>query len=137
MYLQSRPKIYEIDMRIPKIPTHLMDYKINPKAFINAHNFPNLDALKDEVIRIDNDEEAFKAMLNEPLFLDDFDLLNYYDKKVFNFLDSIVSQEPHLALRRGRGNFIDYHYIGLIKKPKLREVPRFITRAIRNALNIH
>ena len=34
-----------IDMRVPEIPLHLIEYKINPKAFINAHNFPNLNAL--------------------------------------------------------------------------------------------
>ena len=40
-----------IDMRIPVIDEKLLDYKINPKAFINAHNFANLNALLDEVKR--------------------------------------------------------------------------------------
>ena len=40
-------------MTLPNIPPHLLEYKLNPKAFINAHNFPNLESLLQEVIRID------------------------------------------------------------------------------------
>ncbi|WP_112058306.1 glycosyltransferase family 10 domain-containing protein [Helicobacter fennelliae] len=42
----------------------------NPKAFVNAHDFANLDELVQEVRRIDNDNEAYLAMLKEPIFLD-------------------------------------------------------------------
>ena len=92
-----------IDTRIPRISSHLFDYKINPKAFINAHNFPNLDALVEEVKRIDNDECAYSAMRNEPLFLDAFHPKAFYEKKVLEFFDNIFSQSPNLAFRRGEG----------------------------------
>lgn len=104
-----------IDMRMPKISKKFIDFKLNPKAFINAHNFPNLNALVEEVKRIDNDEEAYKTMRNESLFLDNFDMNAFYEKKLWNFFDNIFSQNPNLAFRRGDGLLIDKIYIRRIK----------------------
>lgn len=86
---------------MPNIPSHLIEYEINPKAFINAHNFSTFEDLIDEIRRIDNDNKAFADMLNEPVFLNNFDLQKFYSEKAFNFLDYIVSQGPILAKRRG------------------------------------
>ncbi len=94
------------DMRIPNIPTHLLEYEINPKAFINAHNFPTFKELIDEIKRIDNDDKAFREMLQEPVFLHDFQPREFYDEKVFQFLDYIVSQGPIYAKRRGEGQHL-------------------------------
>ncbi|MWV62757.1 alpha-1,3-fucosyltransferase [Helicobacter saguini] len=91
----------KIDMSIPKISPHLFEYKINPKAFINAHNFPNLDSLLDEVKRIDNDKNAYLEMLHQDLFLDNFEPFSYYEEKIYNFLDSIFAQDYEYAFRRG------------------------------------
>ena len=41
----------------------------NPKAFINVHNFDSLDFVVKEVERLDNDPQAFLAMLKEPMLL--------------------------------------------------------------------
>lgn len=41
----------------------------NPKAFINVHNFDSLDSVVKEVERLDNDSQAFLAMLKEPMLL--------------------------------------------------------------------
>lgn len=41
----------------------------NPKAFINVHNFDSLDSVAKEVERLDNDPQAFLAMLKEPMLL--------------------------------------------------------------------
>ncbi|MGX2982083.1 hypothetical protein [Helicobacter sp. 23-1045] len=98
-----------IDTRIPKISPHLLEYKINPKAFINAHNFANLDALVEEVKRIDNDNLAYESMRNEPLFLDNFNPKEFYAKKIFDFFDNIFSQPPNLALRRGEGQHLSVY----------------------------
>ncbi|WP_233715411.1 glycosyltransferase family 10 domain-containing protein [Helicobacter trogontum] len=92
------------DTRIPNIPAYLFDYKINPKAFINAHDFPTFKELIDEIKRIDNDEQAFKDMLNEPVFLNNFNPKEFYSQKTFHFLDYIVSQGPVCAKRIGRGS---------------------------------
>lgn len=94
------------DTRIPNIPPYLFDYKINPKAFINAHEFPTLKDLIDEIKRIDDNDKAFRDMLNEPIFLDDFDPQEFYSQRVFHFLDYIVSQGPTCAKRIGRGSYL-------------------------------
>lgn len=86
-------------MQIPKISPHLFDYKINPKAFINAHNFPHLDCLVEEVKRIDSDESAYTAMLNEPLFLDDFNPKDFYQKRILAFFDNIFSKGTKYFMR--------------------------------------
>ncbi|WP_395002542.1 glycosyltransferase family 10 domain-containing protein [uncultured Helicobacter sp.] len=104
-----------IDTQIPHISAHLLEYGINPKAFINAHNFPSLQDLVQEVKRIDNDEKAYKEMYLQPLFLDDFNPYEYYEKKLEMFLDSIVSQDSKTALRRGDGTHIRRHYRILLK----------------------
>ena len=106
-------------MRIPKISPHLIEYKINPKAFINAHNFANLDALVEEVRRIDNDNNAYESMRNEPLFLDNFNPKDFYEKKFFAFFDNIFSQSPNLAFRRGEGQRMDW-YRGVLNQNMLK-----------------
>ena len=95
-----------IDTRIPNIPPYLIDYEINPKAFINAHNFPTFKDLIEEIKRIDNDDKAFLDMLKEPIFLNDFDPQSFYSEKVFQFLDYIVKQGPECARRRGSSPYL-------------------------------
>ena len=102
-----------IDTRLPKINEKLLDYKLNPKAFINAHDFVNLDELLEEVKRIDNDEKAYAAMRNENLFLGDFDPKAFYEKRVLDFFDKIFAQGPELAKRRGEGQRLEIYRSGL------------------------
>lgn len=90
-----------INTQIPRISKNLFEYKINPKAFINAHNYANLDSMLEAIKRIDNDKNAYLQMLSEPLFLDNFEPFSYYENKLYNFLDSIFCQEYELAFRRG------------------------------------
>ena len=108
-----------IDTRIPHIAPHLIEYQINPRAFINAHNFPNLDALVEEVKRIDNDNNAYESMRNEPLFLNNFNPKRFYEKKILDFFDNIFSQPPNLAFRRGEGQRMDWYrnLLTLMLKP--------------------
>lgn len=105
----------EIDMCIPHISPNLLEYTINPKAFINAHNFPSLQDLVQEVRRVDNDDKAYREMYLQPLFLGDFNPYEYYEKKLETFLDSIVSQGPQKAARRGDGAHLKRHYRILLK----------------------
>ena len=78
---------------IPNISRHFIEYFINPKSFINAHNFHTMEELADEVKRIDNDNNAYMAMLQESIFLDSINPFDYYKQKTFDFLDNILSQE--------------------------------------------
>ena len=102
-----------IDRRIPKIADDLIEFRINPKSFINAHNFDTLQDLVDEVRRIDNDDNAYMEMLHEPVFLDDFNPIEFYENKLFNFLDSIVSQGRDMAYRRCNGQTVMGRIINL------------------------
>ena len=63
----------------------------------------------EEVKRIDNDNDAYESMRNEPLFLDNFNPKEFYEKKIFAFFDNIFSQSPNLAFRRGEGQHL-YNY---------------------------
>ena len=42
---------------------------LNPKALINAHDYPTLEELLKAIKRIDADENLYRAMLQEPAFL--------------------------------------------------------------------
>ncbi|EOY5111711.1 glycosyltransferase family 10 [Campylobacter lari] len=98
----------EIDQRIPKIPEDLLEYKINPKAFINAHNFSTWSELVEEIKRIDQNDDLYLEMLKEPIFLSDFDAVEYSKKKIFDFFDNIFNQNLECALRRGEGAHISF-----------------------------
>lgn len=99
----------DFDTRIPCIPNSILDYEVNPKAFINAHYFPTLKDLIDEIKRIDNDSYAFEEMLREPVFLNDFNPHEFYMTRVTTFLNHIVSQGVIQAKRRGEGMFLQNH----------------------------
>lgn len=43
----------------------------NPKAFINIHDFNSFESAIQEIERIDNDENAYNMMRNEPIFSDE------------------------------------------------------------------
>ncbi|MWV61747.1 hypothetical protein DCO58_07905 [Helicobacter saguini] len=90
-------------MQIPRINPQDLEYILNPKAFINAHDFPTLDDLVDEVKRLDSDTLAYKQMREQDIFLNNFEPYKYYANKTFAFLDSIISQGRECALRRGVG----------------------------------
>lgn len=40
----------------------------NPASFLNRHDFDSDDALIEEIVRLDNDDAAYRAMLQEPWF---------------------------------------------------------------------
>ncbi|MWV62148.1 hypothetical protein DCO58_05755 [Helicobacter saguini] len=109
-----------IDMRVPVIPQHLIPFKVNPASFINAHNFPDLDALVEEVKRVDSNPELIKKMLKEPALLD----INYNEARdsMLHFIESILSQEPKKAYRRGKGMFIQGYVNELTRLPKMRNI---------------
>ena len=74
----------------------------NPKAFIHVRDFESLEKVVDTVIAIDNDKEAYVAMLREPALLDNaFCYENVY-RKVVAKLDSIIDQPIITAYRMNR-----------------------------------
>lgn len=97
------------DMRIPNISHSLIDYEINPKVFINAHDFPTFKDLIEEIKRIDNDSYAFEEMLREPIFLNGFNPYEFYITKITIFFNHIISQGAIQAKRCGDGYWLRTH----------------------------
>lgn len=128
-----------INTRIPRINVQDLEYTINPKAYINAHNFPTLDALVDEVKRLDNDAKAYNEMRNQEIFLNNFKPYEYYAAKTFAFLDSIISQGREAALRRGVGAKLygherDIRYAKIVNNAykKIFYIPRNALRSFKD-----
>ncbi|MCV3392121.1 glycosyltransferase family 10 [Campylobacter sp. IFREMER_LSEM_CL2101] len=76
------------------------DFTLNPKAYINAHDFNSIEDMINEIKKIDNDNIIYKKILKEPIFLNDFDITSFYTQKLESFLDNIFSQEKKYAYRR-------------------------------------
>ena len=45
-----------------------MNKEFNPRSFINCHNFASLDDAVAEIIRLDQDDQAYIDRLNQPWF---------------------------------------------------------------------
>lgn len=78
-------------------PLAVLDF--NPKAFINAHDFDNMNALLQRVKEIDSNDELYWQILQEPPFLPNT-LEKYSDQKIYEFFDNIFSQPLNKAKRR-------------------------------------
>ena len=92
--------------RTEMIPDVLSEYKINPKSYINVHDYNSFDEAIEEIKRIDNDNEAYLSMLKEPVFLDDVDWYDYYQSKLEKFILSIVDVNIQNAKRKESTHFI-------------------------------
>jgi len=73
---------------------------INPKAFINCHEFDCLEEVIEAVKEIDNDEERYLQMLSEPWFVAGQEPEALQDASIARFLCNIFDQEPANAIRR-------------------------------------
>lgn len=77
----------------------LVTQDFNPKAFINAHDYQNIDALIARVKEIDNNDDLYWSIMQEPAFLPET-FEKYSDEKIFAFFDHIFSQPLNKAKRR-------------------------------------
>lgn len=71
----------------------------NEKAFINCNKYESLEAVVEEIKKIDQDPVLFEEYLKQPIWRqskEDLPSLDEYEK----FLIQICSKEPPLALRR-------------------------------------
>jgi len=62
--------------------------EFNEKAFINCHNYQNLDEVVEKVKLVDNNDQIFNEMINEPIT--DIDLLD--EKPLESFLLNIFDR---------------------------------------------
>lgn len=67
----------------------------NPKAFVNVHDFRNLDEMLERVKEIDNDDDLYLSMLNEPIISPEAQVGN-----LDSFFSNIFDQPIENAVRR-------------------------------------
>tara|TARA_B110000093_G_scaffold159494_1_gene179301 strand:+ start:3523 stop:4497 length:975 start_codon:yes stop_codon:yes gene_type:complete len=79
--------------------------QLNPKAFINCHDFENTDALVDHVRQIDQDDDTYLEMLGQPWFIDSREPEEWSDDTYVGFLSNILDQPLAMAFRRNRSRW--------------------------------
>ena len=75
--------------------------QFNPKSFINANDYDNLDDVVKRVIEIDNDEELYRSILSEPIFVGGITPDEYKFEALENYLKYVFDQPLEKAPRRG------------------------------------
>jgi hypothetical protein len=65
----------------------------NPKSFINCHEYESLDDIVNRIIEIDKNDELFKEIVSEPIFLENV-LPNYFNHNyILNFFEKIITNQ--------------------------------------------
>ena len=72
----------------------------NPKAFINYHDYASIDEVIEKIKQLDNDDEAYLQMLNEPAFVGGKLPDRYSDESILKFLSNIFDGPIEKARRR-------------------------------------
>lgn len=79
------------------IPIYYGDPRIvsdfNPKAFINVHDYPSWDAVMERVKQIDEDDDLYLAMLNEPVIQPNADVSEPSDF-LYHIFDQPLLEAP-------------------------------------------
>ena len=78
---------------------------INPKAFINCHDFSSMASLLARVRELDCDDDAYRAMLPEPWFINGEEPPEWRDATFTDFLCNIFDQPHESAYRRNRSRW--------------------------------
>jgi len=82
----------------------ITDY-LNPKAFINCHDFDSLEDLNAHIRMIDENDDIYLSMLSEPWFKNNSEPQEWQDSTIINFLRNIFDQNYEQAFRRNRGRW--------------------------------
>ena len=72
----------------------------NPKAFINCHDYASIDEVIEKIKQLDNDDEAYLQMLNEPAFVGGKLPDRYSDESILKFLSNIFDGPIEKTCRR-------------------------------------
>lgn len=80
----------------------------NKDAFINCHDFENLDAVMERVMELDRDDEKYLEMLSQPILVDP-EYPARLDRDLERFILSIFEQPLESAYRRCRAYYPKWH----------------------------
>ena len=86
---------------------YMIDEFINPKAYILIRNENDIKQKIEYIKKIDNDDNLYKKILNESLFIDD-NIPSLVKKEKINFFNHIFQQEKNKAKRIDNYNFKNY-----------------------------
>tara|TARA_B110000037_G_scaffold114878_1_gene132054 strand:- start:5034 stop:6008 length:975 start_codon:yes stop_codon:yes gene_type:complete len=108
--------------------------QLNPKAFINCHDFENTDALIDHVRQIDQDDEAYTVMLHQPWFVNNIEPKEWSDNTYVGFLCRILDQPHARAFRRNQSRWglkYEKRYFEMAFRP-FQQSLNLLKKALRN-----
>jgi hypothetical protein len=74
----------------------------NPRAFINCHDYQSIDHVIAEIRRLDDDDNAYASMLEEPIFIGGKEPSWLSKEEIMSWLTHIFDQPRDKAYRRNR-----------------------------------
>jgi hypothetical protein len=77
-----------------------IDLDFNTKSFINCHDYETFEEVVNLIKYLDNNDEAYIKMANEPLFISNKIPENLSEEKIAAFFFDIIKQGPRLSKRR-------------------------------------
>jgi len=83
---------------------YMVDEFINPKAYILIRNEKDIKQKIEYIKKIDNDDNLYKKILNEKIFIDE-NIPSLVKKEKINFFNHIFQQEKNKAKRIDNYNF--------------------------------
>jgi hypothetical protein len=96
----------------------LIDVDFNPNAFINCHAYKNLKEVVEKVIELDQSNDQYMQMYNQPVFIDKEPVYMQKDY-LLNFFSNIMEQPVETAFRRtkfGQNSFYENQYKKLVSE---------------------
>lgn len=80
----------------------------NKKAFIDVGDYATFSDAIEAIIELDNNDEKYLSMLNEPVF-SDIKFVEELREKYEHFIVHIFEQSPEMAARRSKVYFANYY----------------------------
>ncbi len=105
-------------MRVNSIPIYYGNTKVdcdfNPKSFIWVKEKSQIKEIIDEIIRLDQDDDAYLEKLKVP-WLNSEQKLKQWDKNLLNFFDHIFSKDIEEVKRIPQYGFTDHYSSTLVQ----------------------
>jgi hypothetical protein len=102
--------------------------EFNSKSFINCHEFESFDAVVDRIKEIDNNDELYIQMKNEPIFAEGFTMagaIEGFEKWLRHIMDQDLIDAPRRTINQARAaemekneRIIEQHTMRMNKKKK-------------------
>lgn len=108
----------------------------NEKSFINCHNFSSINEIVKEVIRIDNDDDAYINMLKTPALIDTNDGYLGQREIIIDFFKNIFDQDKDKAYRRNLVCWGEKYNYSLLERKNVFDKKKGFKQKIKRILGI-